>query len=480
MMKIRISTYTVLLAVVLLASCAQEELVSDVPTSEGSSIFFRSHLPGIVETRGSVMTDNTLKECHVTCFNPTGTPDIDPETGAMKPYFDDCRFIKKGNECFISYDTVVKWPGTDDKLSFFAYYPAVDSMRKNIIKDNIDRDEIKREYFKLVNNCTPASAGGKPTLDYRLEGFHVADDIANQVDFIAAYATGDLKENGDSGIEIDFNHQLARVELSAWCGSDLYNIEIAGVRIGNPLTEGDFSFTPLVTSSNILGEYPSQKLGEWTNTTQGTVEHIFSEGEEIVVLRKREGNHPDKDHSASIMGNSGPAMVIPMAEKIEKWEGKKDPNIGNDDYSTDKLYFSVLLRVSNNANQTMYPYPDKHDSIPEVLLAIGEDGRVIRRVYESEGEYYTSEKDKGDEEFKYTPDETEEIRSYCWASLPVGAKWEAGKIYAYKLNYSSGIGWHDPADPNPGEPIISDKVLIDVEVADWMEGASTEVTVPRK
>ena len=479
MMKIKISTYMTLLAIFLmLASCAQEDLGRDVLTSEWSRIFFRSHLPGIEETRGSVMTDQTLKECHVTCFNPSGTPDIDPENGSIRPYFDDCHFVKKGNGSFISTDSVVEWPGTDDKLSFFAYYPAVDSMWKNIIKDRIDRDEIERNYFNLVNNCTPAPEGGRPTLDYRLERFRVADDIADHVDFLAAYSTGTYKENGNSGIEIGFNHQLARVELSAWCASEVYDIEIAGMRIGNPLTEGDFSFTPLVSSSDILGEYPSKKLGEWTNTAQGTVEHIFTEGEPIVVLSKRDGSHASEKDAASIMGTSGPAMLIPMVEKIKEWEGKGDPNIGSDEYTTDKLYFSVLLRVRDQANQTVFPYPDGRYGLPEVFLSIDDDGRVVRRVYEIDGEYYTA--DEKNEEYIYTPDETEEIRSYCWASLPVGAKWEAGKIYAYKLNYSSGIGWHDPSDPNPGEPIINDKVLIDVEVADWKEGASTDVTVPRK
>ena len=96
-------------------------------------------------------------------------------------------------------------------------------------------------------------------------------------------------------------------------------------------------------------------------------------------------------------------------------------------------------------------------------------------------EYYTS--DQENEENKYIPNETEEIRSYCWAALPVGAKWDAGKIYTYKLNYTTGIGWQDPDDPNPGEPIIErGKIPFEVNVEEWVaaEDYNPNLDVPKR
>ncbi|MDE6637799.1 MAG: fimbrillin family protein [Muribaculaceae bacterium] len=462
-MKFKISTYTALLAVILtLASCSQDAQVGSGFAADSERIFFRSYLPGISPTRAGVTSTENLSECHVTCLNPNDTTLIDSQSGKMKPYFSDMRFEKDDDGRFLALesDTSV-WPAAKSRLHFFAYHPSAETMQ----------NKIDTEKFNLVNRSITSNE--ETVIDYRMESFRVPRNIEDHVDFISAYSDGTQQANGSTGIELNFRHNLARIELMAWSQNKRYGIEIAGVRIGNAISEGDFNFSSLTTG----------QPGEWINTEghQSVVEHIFGEGESIVYLSKNPENHTDKEHAASIMGTAGPAMVIPMTERIEAWGGLEDPGLETEQYTTDKLYFSVLLRVKNWADEMVYPYRDDKYNIPKVYLAVGNDGKIIRRVYKKGNEYYTA--DDENDELKYYPTETEEILDFCWAALPVAAKWEAGKIYTYKLNYTNGIGWHDPSYPIPGNPIIDERVGVNVEVTDWKDGTNpsmNDITVPRK
>lgn len=449
-----IFTYTALAVLLTLPSCVQEGPGGDEQTGDGNIIYFRSYLPSITETRAGVITKDNLSECRITSINPEDFYLTDPTTGEISAYFHDIRFIKDAEGRFLTQnESAGLWPDYRSRLHFFAYHPSVESMCRTIDSDK----------FKLVNYTK--KSGETVNIDYRLESFKVAQDIANQVDFITAYSNGTQQENGKTGITLNFSHQLARIELSAWGESEKYDFEIAGVRIGNPLTEGDFKF------SSSSQTYP------WINTkTDKPVEHVFGPGESIIYVTKE---------AASIMGKGGPAMVIPMKEKVEAWEGNADPATSLPKYSTKKMYFSVLLRVKNKNNEIVYPYPNDKDNIPVTYLAVKSDGtgdtKVVRRVYLIKGKYYTT--DKENEEFMYTPGTMEDIHGYCWASLPVAAKWEAGKIYTYKLNYTTGIGWQDPSDPNPGDPIIErGMVPFEVSVEEWVaaEDYNSDLNVPKR
>lgn len=465
-MEKKTTIYTALAGILALSSCSQEGPAgTDLPGS-GNRIYFRSYIPTITQTRAVVITKGNLTECQVTGFNPDDRKHVDSETEEMTTYFSDIHFEKDAEGRFLPQDEEsCIWPDSKSRLHFFAYHPSADTMQETIDKSK----------FRLANHSKKAD-DGTSVLDYRLEGFQVASDIADQVDFIAAYANGTGQDNGDSGIKLDLTHRLSRVEISAWGASDKYDFEIAGVRIGNVVAQGDFCFSSLLST-------PDNTDG-WINTSdnQAPVEHIFTQGEALILLSRGNGSHASAEDAASIMGDSGPAMVIPMAEQIEAWEGKGDPDIDSPQYSTDRLYFSVLLRVTNRAEETVvYPYPNDRDNIPTVYLAVGNDGKVIRRVYLIDGDYYTSNVKNDD--LKYIPRKSDEVHGYCWAALPVGAKWEAGKIYTYKLNYSTGIGWQDPSDPNPGEPIIErGKIPFEVNVEEWVaaEDYNPNLDVPKR
>lgn len=455
--------YTALAILLTMSSCIQEGPV-DVLSEEGQRIFFRSYLPILAETRAGVLSNDNLTECQVSSLNPDDATLIDSSTGLMKTYFNDMRFVKHADGHFLAEKAdSTRWPNSTNTLHFFAYYPSVSTMKGN----------IDMEKFNLINRSV--SSGGTPVFDYRMEKFQVAPEIADQVDLVAAYANGTLQENTNSGLALNFSHQLARVEISAWGASERYDFEIGGVRIGNPITQGDFNFASLFPNAD--------GTDAWLNTAgnQDVVEHIFTAGESIVYLSKSDQSHSTPNDAVSIMGNAGPAMVIPMAEKIGAWEGKADPGIDVVPYATDKLYFSVLLRVTNLENETVYPYPNNDGLIPVIYLAVGNDSKIIRRVYMIDDEYYSA--DEKSDELKYVQGENEEIHGFCWAAIPVGAKWETGKIYTYKLNYTTGIGWHDPSDPTPGEPIIErGKVPFEVDVEEWVaaEDYNPNLDVPKR
>ncbi len=460
----KISIYFALASLLALSSCSQENAVDSERPAGNNRIYFRSYLPAVTQTRAEVITGSNFTTAQVTCFNPTDTDNIDPDSGEITPYFTDERFEKADDGRFFSSGgNDCRWPDSEHALHFFAYYPAADSMRK----------AAGNEFFEFSNSSR--NLNGSFNIDYRLEKFRVAPEIADQADFLTAYATGTLTKDSDAGIQLDFKHQLARIELAAWGNNEKYDFEIAGVRIGNPLVEADFNFTAHMPSSG------SQAL--WLNTgTQAPVEHIFAPGEQIVAINKAAGSHLTEATAAPIMGAGGPAMVLPMTEKIEAWEGKDDPSTATaGSYTTDKMYFSILLRVKNSAGEVAYPYPNDRDGMSVVYLAVDKDGKVARRLYKIKDLFYTSPKE--DEAALYTSDGSEEICAFGWAALPVGAKWEAGKIYTYNLNYSTGIGWHDPDDPKPGEPIIErGKIPFVVTVEDWVaaEGYDPNLNVPKR
>lgn len=452
-----------LVAMLMLSSCAEDQPVNAERPGDSGRIFFRSHLPSVSLSRAADVT--ALSTCQVTCFNPDDNTLINPVTGEMTPYFTDIcceddgtgRFFSTGNDGCV-------WPGANSTIHFFAYYPSVESMKK------ISGDTL----FNLVNYSNLTD--GAQVLDYRLEKFRVSPDIASQTDFLAAYSSGSYSTDGETGIGLDFRHQLARVELTAWGANDKYDFEIAGARIGNPFVEGDFNFSALASSSD--------DVVFWRNISghQSPVEYIFNPGETVVRLSKSEESHDTEDKVASIMGKAGAAMVIPTPTKIEAWEGKDDPATASPGYFTDKMYFSVLMRVKNSDGEVVYPYPNSHDKMTIVFFAMAKDsGSINKRLYKIDGAWYTTP-GKSDESL-YTPADSEEICGFSWAALPVPAKWDVGKKYTYKLNYSNGIGWHDPTDHEPGEPIIErGHIPFSVSVDDWLpaDNYTSDIDVPRK
>ncbi len=349
-----------------------------------------------------------------------------------------------------------------NRLAFFAFYPGLEDVAG----------------AKLENASTATA------YDFQLIDYAVTPDIGDQLDFVTAYATGSMADNIYSGVTLPFRHQLSRVQVNAWSGNKSCDLEIAGVRLGWVNMKGTFHFTT------------DDSGGYWTDIAEkDIVEYIYGKGDKIVELRKGNPSTSTAAGALSIMGNAHPggnnAMLIPYTYPTE-WDFTGDRN------NTGKnFYISVLLRVIDATptagvepkEKQRYPYRDLRQGInalqiPRVYLATDKaTNTVTAQVYKSnnpnDNNYYSDKECKT----TYSLSQSEEVKEFGWAAMPATAKWSAGYIYTYTLNYTYGVGVHDPdvksTLPSAGDPIIDDLIGMNVDVIEWKPSPDAgEMEVP--
>ena len=449
----------------MLYSCTQED-VPTVAQSAESGIIFRVSLPDV----NSRSNDNTESDDLDGGFQVSAIcPEDDAATGGvLKPYFTG--LAATGIDDMPGYFGMLKdesselwvWPttrhGKQGLLRFFAFYPSREALSQSA------GVESASDYFELYNSST--KSGSTVKYDYRISKFRVNTDISRHIDFVTATAEGSKKVHGETGIGVNlaFEHQLSRISLKAYGdiannNSGFANIEIAGVRIGCAVVESDFNFAEK-PKNYATGDATLD--GNWISPQKKeSVEYIFREGD--TVIRLDGDRYKTEATAASIMGNGGWAMVIPNDNT--PWSYKTDSR-----NKSNGLYFSVLLRVKgkDKNNTLLYPYVEgaqmsgttTTDKMNVIYLSVNRTtGKVMKRLYKNGPQFFT---DSLYTEV-YTAPDTEEIRNYGWAAIPLSnnIRWKPGYQYTYTLNYSSGIGVEDPADLFPGKPIIS-KILVSV------------------
>ncbi len=242
----------------MLTACSQQEqpLVEPVQGS-GERIIFRTSIPESVSRANEVGIDD-ITNFHVTAFNPADTKFLGAD-GQINEFVNNELLAKDPNSTFYTSDKCL-WPERGhegDRLTFFAYYP--------------DRSAGK--------TLTPTNAseisGKNATFRYTIKDFTVAPDIADQVDFIAASATGTMDDNLFSGVNLNFQHKLSRIEVMAKSQNKSCKLEIAGVRLGEVFMQGTYNFKA------------EEKAGNWTiDQTQAkkSVEYVFRSGDKVVAL----------------------------------------------------------------------------------------------------------------------------------------------------------------------------------------------------
>lgn len=445
-MKLIIYTYIAMGALVALSSCSQEEEPSGgTVLNTGRRIVFRASLPG-VSSRAQQTVD--IDSCYITSFDTAADADAE---GKLPTFFENVKVTREPDNTFTSDDCV--WPQNDGPVHFLAFHPSLDDMRR--VCATPDDSEF---YF---DNQTIAS-GDEPAIDYRIGDFHIASDLSKQIDFITAYSIGNRSDDLLRGVNLDFKHQLSRVALSAWSGSKIWNIEIAGIRIGSAVAKADFVFSKGTGSG-------SAEIGRWENLRRETVQYIFATGDRIVNLADAHTAAEKK----SIMGGASYANLIPATSR--GWDVA-----GDSINASQGLYISVLVNVTDITNEShpqVYPYSYEENGLEVVNLEVNGSGEVVARLYKNGDSYYT------DEDFTepHTAAEGNSVRSFGWAAIPVGTiTWEAGYVYNYELNFTDGVGLRDPLDSLPGRSVISDRVKFNVEISEWETGSTTNTTVPRK
>ncbi len=452
------------------ASCSQEEVNRGSNQHQSGRIEFRASLPEI-STRASEITDASLDHFQVSSLIKGAT--------SLTPHFLDKTFsYNTESESYFSTDPSCIWPNNNDVVTFVAFSPSCDDMRTN-------------GGFQSTDFLLPSAE--EISTDYRLSRFKVANDIAAQVDFITAIGSGNLLDNEETPIDLNFQHQLSRIHIKAWGNSVNYNLEIAGVRLGGVGTEGVFNFSTEVADAEQGTPASAPLAGSWEEIGKGSVEYVFRNGDELVILNGSDNSPLSADKAVSILGNKiggaagyeNSAMVLPSAYSAWNYKG----NAENGENHNEGLYLSVLMRVTDTTpyapGSIVYPYgvneagvADNSDGMEVIYLAVDKaDGKTVKtRLYAKETNYYTDEACME----QYTPDGSIEVKAFGWAALPVDVDWKPGYVYTYTLNYTNGVGLHNPTDAKPGEPIISDKVLINVTMTEWKGGGNSDVLVPRR
>ncbi|MDE6304697.1 MAG: hypothetical protein K2M01_07745 [Paramuribaculum sp.] len=429
-----------------------------------SEIIFTAGLPG-VETRSEPFVTGSLNDgFYVTAFCPEDETTING-SGSMQAYFDYQLVTKTPGMGNAFRSEMCRWPentgAKEGTLKFFAIYPSLEVMR--------ERAGVGNTYFNLKNTST--KKGNTITYKYVMEKFRVNRDISRHVDFVMATAQENRKNGLYSGVALKFEHQLARVDFKAWGNPTTYDVEIAGIRLGNVYTECNLDFTLKPNISYAAKD--STQNGQWLKTpapTRGVVEYIYREGESVIQI-KNGGKYNTQTKATSLMGNAGSAFVIPAS--YSAWT-KTKANTG--------IYISVLLRVKDIDGMQQYPYIEGASmnnttttaNMNVIYFAVDKfTGLINKRVYKKNGVYYADEGCS----IPYTQNANEEIRDYGWAAFPPSGTptLKSGCHYTFTFNYTSGVGVEDPADVLPGKAIIT-PVTPGVSVTSFSSGGTTDVT----
>ncbi len=429
-----------------LAACGMDEWIEVGETINEEEIAFYASIPG-VETRSTYDVENGIQKDGITVS--AFCPDSIITTGSiLPPHFQDQTVSLNVDNAFRSINC--KWPSNrndlangierEGRLKFFAFHPS-----RTVMKNCAG---VGNAYFVYSNNTK--KVGSNVEYDYRLTKFRVAPDISKQVDFVTAIAEGNKTDNLYSGVKLDFEHQLSGVDISVWGAANLYDIEVAGVRIGGIVTEADFNLSTEIQNA----PNNENSIGSWIITDDvakiGYVDYVYDAGDKVVSVNATTNN--TKDEAVSIMGNGGKAMVIPY--HYDAWKYKTDRENKGEGKGA---YISVLLRMTqrDGDHHRIFPSTDPQSEDYIVYLSVRKsDGTVMKRLDKNGNIFGTSS--------KYNVPDTEELRHYGWAAVPAKVEWKAGYTYSYVLDYSKGVGVHDPADPNPAIAIINWDGVIDV------------------
>lgn len=265
-----------------MAACAEDEPLShDSTIATTTGISFRPAMAG--DTRAVETTNANLNDFNVTAI------------WGDKVYFDQLQF-SRGSDNFFTSTPEYAWPGDNSEIDFYAYSPSTDELGADVT----------------------ISTGGKT-----MDSFSPAEDIADQVDFITAYAKGNAKENESTGVELDFKHQLSQIEVQAKSNNETYVFKVEGVRIGRPQTTASFDFSTMTWT-----------LDDWHDTG------VYTSSCDQVTL---------SGTPVSVMGKSGNAMLLPQT--LTPWSPTDDP-----DNVAREAYLSVLINITTKDGVQVYPF----------------------------------------------------------------------------------------------------------------------------
>lgn len=425
------------LMVLLLASCGQGDEPVNYDTGD-SKVAFIASLPGVISRAKNDINDANVLYNNGQGFLMTVFRSDNAAAGRLKPLESEVEISVTRRHDGAYRNDNLRWSdnrgANDGKMQFFAIFPSRQQLANSL---GVGTDD----YF-LLKNYSEKMASGAVSYDYRIEKFKIANDISMQTDFVAVAAGGSKTDNLYSGVKLDFEHQLSRVDFLAWGANLEYNVEIAGIKICNVMTQGDFCFNRApyaVEGDNATGhwEYP-------LSYAKDNVEYLYKPGESLFVID--ENSHATKATAESILGKAGNAMLLPCRHL--NWNHRDDPK-----NLKEGMYISVLMRLTKRSTGVqIYPEPLHTQGCDGITCwVVDESGRLVKQVYLKDNVYYA------DTDYMTVYDgKAGEVKEFSWAAIPLAVDWKPGYKYTYTLDYSKGVGVHDPADKsNAVGPIVN-------------------------
>ena len=265
------------IAALAFASCAKDTVKE---SNIGRAIDFRV----AAETRASETTTGNLTTFYVTALTEAGGN-----------YFTDATFVKEGN--YFTSTPAYYWPGAGS-LTFYAYAPSAETLGAAV----------------TVNSS-------KKTI----EGYTPNANITNQIDLVAATATGS-KANESTGVALLFEHKLSQIEVNAKNANSGYKYLIKGVRIAQVGSKGNLD---LVT-------------GNWTLVSEE--EKVVKAVYDVTYTGAIELTSTTKNIMKAANDN---AMLIP--QQLVAWNPTDKTNTAKG------AYLSVLAQVETADGSRVYP-----------------------------------------------------------------------------------------------------------------------------
>lgn len=395
--------YLSAVATMAFVSCAQDETIE---INQGKDIRF------------NVLTNSMTRAADVD-IKSLGSFKVETLQGetvkGASPVWKDTYTTKDGGTSFNGAATHF-WPGDNTPLHFFAYNDALSNSTVTI------------------NGTTQTITGVKP-----------ATTANAQKDLVVAYATGNQKTNGTSGVTVNFKHAFTKVVIQGKNDkSTSLKVEVLGVRLNGVNSTADLTL-PTTSTNTDASTSLAQSIWSVTNNTtnkDGDYKALPSKGLSTsltpVVLNGTAQSLMDVTADDKSNKYNNAFMVLP--QQLTKLT---PGNAGSTDVNG--AYISVLCRISqsdgNSGWTQMFP----------PVLGTG------------------NEKNKG---------------KYAWTAVPIDENWQPGTCYTYTLDFSNGAGTTDPDQPtkptdpevpvDPNKPVLGSEISISVSVSKWTDSAISQ------
>lgn len=362
---------------IALSSCSSEE-TKDIAKSS-SSITFRSSVG--LNSRGAEVTTDNLKNIWVSAWK-------DAEVA-----FENEMFVKKAGtqEFHCDKDEPFYWE-KDKNYTFMAFATGKDD--KGGLNPTVNKTTI------TLTDYTPDK------------------DPSKHMDLLAAQATGDIAQNGTTGVPLTFEHILSQIQIKVKSENEDVKYVIRGVRISNVSGTGNYTYTPASVDNKHA----------WTVNT--AAQYVSDQGIDIRL------DGTDKTAKDLLAGNLS-AMLLP--QNVTAWDGIVPAGPDATFAQVNGSYISLLIHIQKKAK----------------------NGQWVQ-VYPKEA--------ANDTQCGWTA-----------VAIPA-LKWENGKKYIYTLDLTFGAGVVDPVQPNPdgtdivkpgdkdpdlGGEILGKEIYFKVDVKTW-------------